>query len=77
MVLIKNPLTRYDTFTLRQHPKAAECLLVCGNDILRSAGVLQPGMLRSNAWVVEPSADGVCFYDLPCRRLENICPDAV
>ena len=74
---IKEPRTRNDALQLCAHPEAPQRLLISRNDVLGPSRVLQPGVLGTDTWVVEASADGVRLDDLTCAGLQDVRPDAV
>ena len=56
---------------------AAQGLLVRRDDVLRTARVLQPGVLGADAGVIEAGTDGVRLDDLTCARLQDVRADTV
>ena len=66
-----------DAFKLCAHPEAAQGLLVRCDDVLRTARVLQPGVLGADAGVIETGTDGVRLDDLTCARLQDVRADTV
>lgn len=65
---------RYYTLLLSADAESSQRLLVSRDDVLCTAGVLQPGMLGTYAWVVQASGYRVCLDDLALLGLQNVCP---
>src|SRR5205085_2518485 len=49
-----------------------ERLVVGDGDVLRATRVLQPGVLRTNAWIIETRRDGMRLRDLAIRVLQEV-----
>src|SRR6266436_671698 len=63
---------RNDAFQAARQLKRIECFLVCGRDIDDTARFLEPGMLRSNAWIIEPGRNRMRLEHLAVRILKQI-----
>ena len=60
-----------NAFGAAQVVEGIERFLIGDADILRAANLLQPGVLRANARVVQAGADTMGFSDLPIVILQD------
>ena len=68
---------RDDSLQLAAQLKRLQRLGIGDADVFRTARVMQPGMLRPDAGIVEARADRKPFEDLPIQILQQIGPVAV
>ena len=68
---------RDDALHARAELEGLERLVVVDRDVLDAAEIVEPGMLRPDAGIVEPGRDRMRVLDLPVLVLQKICPVAV
>jgi hypothetical protein len=66
-----------DALGAGQVVEGGECLGIGDGHVLRPAGVLEPGMLRTDTGIVQPGGNGVGFDDLPVGVLHQVGPVAM
>src|SRR5580692_2554408 len=68
---------RDDPFELRAELKSVKRFLVGRREISHPTDVVEPGVLRPDAWIVQAGGDRMAFKDLTVIRLQKISAVAV
>src|SRR5690242_21945185 len=63
---------RNDSFKARERRECLECFPIGGRKIFYASMVFEPRVLRTDARIIEPRRNGMCFKDLAFVRLQQI-----
>src|SRR6185312_1654548 len=66
-----------DPFVMAQCMECFQSLLIGYSEIFGTSAVLEPGMLRTYARVIQACRNGMCFDDLPILILDEVSAIAV